>query len=66
MVCTDFVTNCVEAKDVPFATERMVVDFIFAETFTRFGVPREIVIDNRQKFISNMVQDIMDHPQENG
>ena len=43
LVCTDFVTKWVEAKVASFATERVVVDFIFTEIFNRFGVPRDIV-----------------------
>ena len=66
LVYTDFVTKWVEAKAISLAIENVVVEFLFSEIFTRFGVTREIVIDNRQKFISNMVQDIMDHLQENG
>ena len=46
LVCTYFVTKWVEAKAVSFATEKVVVDFLFTETFTRFFVPREIVFDN--------------------
>lgn len=46
LVCTDFVTKWVEAKVVSFATEKIVVDFLFTEILTRFGVPREIVYDN--------------------
>ena len=46
LVCTDFVTKWVEAKVVSFATERFVVHFLFTETFTRFGVPREIFSNN--------------------
>ena len=46
LVCTDFVTKWVEAKVVSFATEKVIVDFIFTEIFTRFGVPRKIVSDN--------------------
>ena len=46
LVFTDFVTKWVEAKAVSFATEKVVVDFIFTEIFTRFGVPREIVSEN--------------------
>lgn len=60
LVCTDFVTKWVEAKDVSFATEKVVVDFIFTEIFTIFGVPREIVSDNCSQFISNMVQSVME------
>ena len=46
LVCTDFVTKWVEAKAISFATERVVADFLFTKTFTRFDVPREIVSDN--------------------
>ena len=37
LVFTNFVTKWVEAKAVSFATERVVVDFLFAKIFTRFG-----------------------------
>ena len=46
LICADFVTKWVEGKVVSFATEKVVVDFLFSEIFTRFGVPREIVSDN--------------------
>ena len=57
LVCIDFVTKWVEAKAVSFAT---IVDFIFTEIFTRFGVPREIVSDNGPQIISNLVQGVME------
>ena len=78
MVCTDFITKWVEAKAVSFATEKVVVDFLFSEIFTRFGVPREIFSNNGPQFISNLVQGVMEqykirhrkstsyHTQENG
>ena len=55
LVCTDFVTKWVEAKVVSFATKKVVIDFLFTEIFTRFGVPREIVSENGPQFISNLV-----------
>ena len=60
LVCTDFVTKWVEAKAIYFATEKKVVDFLFTEIFTRFGVPREIVSNNGLQFISNLVQSVME------
>ena len=45
LVCTDYVTKWVEAKYLFRATGESVVEFIYEEIFTRFGVPREIVID---------------------
>ena len=78
LFCTDFVTKWVEDKAVSFATEKVVVDFIFTKIFNRFGVPREIVSDNGPQFISNLLQGVMEqykirhrksmpyHPQANG
>ena len=45
LLCTDYVTKWVEAKALPSATENSVVQFLFEDIFTRFGVPREIVTD---------------------
>lgn len=78
MVCIYFVTKWVEVKVVSFATKRVLVDFLFTEIFTRFGVAREIVSDNGSHFISNLVQGVMEkykiwhrtstpyHPKPNG
>jgi transposase InsO family protein len=72
------VTKWVEAKYLYFSIEKYVVDFIFEEIFTRFGVPREIVTDQGSRFTSNLVKYITKqyyikhqkstpyHPQENG
>ena len=46
LVCSDFVTKWVEGKAVSFATEKVVVESLFSEIFTRFCVPREIVTNN--------------------
>ena len=45
LVCTDYVTKWVEAKSLFRAIEKFVVEFIYDNIFTRFGVPREIIID---------------------
>ena len=45
LVCTDYVTKWVEAKALFSATENSVVNFLYEDIFTRFGVPKEIVID---------------------
>ena len=78
LVCTDYVTKWVEAKALPFATENVVVSFLFEDIFTCFGVPREIVTDQGTQFTSRLVQKLVDqykikhqkstpyHPQANG
>ena len=40
LVCTDYVTKWVESKYLFRATEKSMVEFIYEEIFTRFGVPR--------------------------
>ena len=45
LVCIDYVTKWVEEKALTRGTEQSVVNFLFEDIFTRFGVPREIVTD---------------------
>ena len=40
LVCMDYVTKWVEATSLFRATEKYVVEFIYEEIFTWFGVPR--------------------------
>jgi transposase InsO family protein len=56
LVCTDYVTKWVEAKALYSANEQSVVDFLFEEIFTRFGVPQEIVTNQGTQFTSNLVK----------
>ena len=58
LVCTDYVTKWVEAKALYQANEQSVVDFLFEEIFTWFGVPREIVTDQGTQFMSKLVKSI--------
>jgi len=60
LVCTDYVTKWVEAKALPFANENPVVNFIFEDIFTCFGVPREILKDQGSQFTSNMVEGLVE------
>ena len=78
LVCTDYVTKSVEDKVIPRATEKVVVDFLHEDIFTRFGVPREIVTNQCMQFTSYLVQSLVQkykikhrlsspyHPQANG
>ena len=78
LVCTDYVTKWVEAIALFRATEKSVVEFIYEEIFTWFGVPREIVIDQVTQFTSKLMQELTTkygirncksspyHPQANG
>jgi hypothetical protein len=53
VVCTDYMTKWVEAKALHRATEEAVIDFLFKDIFTRFGVPRELVTDGGLPFTSH-------------
>ena len=78
LVCTDYVTKWVEAKALLRATEKSVIEFIYEEIFTRFGIPRKIVTDNGAQFVSKSMKALTEqygikhyksspyHPQENG
>ena len=58
LVCMDYVTKWVEAKALFRATEKSVVEFIYEEIFTWFGVPREIVTDQGTQFASKLMKEL--------
>ena len=58
LVCTDYVTKWVEAKALFRAIEKSVVEFIYEEIFTRFGVPREIVTYQGTQFTSKLMKEL--------
>jgi hypothetical protein len=78
LVCTDYVTLWVEAKALFRATKKYVVEFIYEDIFTCFGVPREIVTDQGTQFTSKLMRELTEkygikhcktspyHPQANG
>ena len=45
-------TKCVETIALVKANEQAVMDFLYGEIFTRFGVPKEIVTDGGLQFVS--------------
>jgi transposase InsO family protein len=58
LVCTYYVIKWVEAKALYSLNEQFVVGFLFEDIFTCFGVPREIVTDQRTQFTSNLFKSI--------
>jgi hypothetical protein len=77
-VCTDYVTKWVESKSLFRATKKSIVEFIYEDIFTRFGVPHEIVTDQGTQFTSKLMRELTEkyetkhcksspyHPQVNG
>ena len=43
LVCTNYMTKWVEVVALVKSNDQSMIDFLFGEIFTRFGVPREIV-----------------------
>eukprot|EP00253_Pinus_taeda_P006338 PITA_06338 len=78
LVCTDYMTKWVEAKELIRANEESVLTFLFEEIFVRFGVPRELVTDGGPPFKSHGFKGTLQkyhinhkmttpyHPQANG
>jgi transposase InsO family protein len=58
LVCTNYVTKWVEEKSLFRATEKYVVEFIYEDIFTRFGVPCEIVTDQGTQFTSKLMREL--------
>jgi hypothetical protein len=54
LVCIDYVTKWVEEKALFKETERSIMDFLFEDIITYFGVPREIVTDQGTQFTYNL------------
>ena len=59
LICMDYVSKWIEAKALPRATKQAVANFLYEYIFSRFGVPREIVTDQRTQFTSNLIQSLM-------
>ena len=77
-VCIDYLTKWVEVKAMKHSHDEKVVEFLYEEIFTHYGVPKELVIDQGAQFTSNLILALMKqynirhrksnpyHPQANG
>ena len=43
LVCTNYMTKWVEAVALEKANDQAVIEFLYSEIFTHFGVPKELV-----------------------
>ena len=59
LVCTYYATKWLEAKAMRHARDQKVAQFLYECTFTRFGVPRDIVIDRGVEFTFNLITESM-------
>ena len=45
LVCTNYMTKWVEVLALAKDNDQAVIDFLYSEIFTRFGVSKEVVTD---------------------
>ena len=58
LVCTNYMTKWVEVVALVKGNDQSVIDFLYGEIFTRFGVPREIVAKGGPQFVSCQMEDL--------
>jgi len=58
IVCTDYLTEWVEMKEIKAAT-----DFLRENIFYKFGYPIELVTDQGSLFTSNLIEYLLTHHQ---
>ena len=56
MFCTYYMTKWVEVVALVKSNDKDVIDFLYGEIFTHFGVPMEIVIDGGLHFVSCKIE----------
>ena len=78
MVYTDYMTKWVEYVALVMANDQAVIDFLYGEIFTHFGVPKEVVTNGGLQFGSHPFEALLRkyhiqhriaspyHPQANG
>ena len=51
LVCIDYMMKWVEAVALVKANDQAVIDFLYGEIFTHFGVPKEVVTNGGAQFV---------------
>ena len=59
LVCTDYMTKWVEAVALVKANDQDMIEFLYSEIFTHFGVPKEVVTDGGLKFMSHQFEALL-------
>jgi hypothetical protein len=54
LVCNDYLTKSIDVQSLWFAKDDNVAKFLYEDVFTRYGVPKDIVIDQGPKFKSDL------------
>ena len=59
LVYTDYLKKWVEVKAMKHAHDHKVVEFLYEEISTHYGVPKKLVTDQGAQFTSNMINELM-------
>ena len=60
LVFIDYMTKWVEAMDLVKSNDQSIIDFLYGDIFTLFGVPREIVTNGGGKFVSCKMEALLE------
>jgi hypothetical protein len=55
---TDYFTKWIEVVPTKNAIDKVIMNFLETNIFSRFGCPRKLVIDNAQEFKSRAMIDL--------
>ena len=59
LVCTDYMTKWIEVVALMKSNGQAVIDFLYGEIFTRFGVPKEVVTNGGPQFVSHQFDSLL-------
>ena len=56
LICTDYMTKWIEVVVLVKANDQPIIEILYADIFTLFGVPKEIVTDRGPQFVSRKME----------
>ena len=59
IVYTNYMTKWVEVLSLFEANDQAVMDFLYGEIFTHFGVPKDIVTNGGSQFVSHKMEALL-------
>ena len=52
-------TKWVEAVALAKTNDKVVIDFLYGENFTHFGIPKEVITDGGPQFLSHKFESLL-------
>ena len=59
LVCTYYMNKWVEVVALIKSNDQAMMEFLYEEILTRFGVPKEIVTDGGMQFVSHKIESLL-------